>query len=201
MAGDLAASGVDALIVATPVNLRYLTGFTGSNGLALIVAGEQPGADGHVFFTDFRYTTQSAEQVAPALAREIVTGNLLDAAVRALTASAGTLGFDDAGTSVADHERLRAALGEGWQLRACGGAVERLRAVKDEGEVQHMRAAAQLADEALRSAAGRRPGGPLRARRGGRAGAAHAPPRRLGAELPLDRRRGRARRAAACRAA
>ncbi len=151
LAGDLAGRGVDALIVATPVNLRYLTGYTGSNGLALIVASEQPGADGHVFFTDFRYVTQSAEQVAPALAREIVTGNLLDAAVRTLEQSSGTLGFDDAGTSVADHERLRAALGEAWQLRACGGAVERLRAVKDEGEVQRLRAAAQLADEALRT--------------------------------------------------
>jgi Xaa-Pro aminopeptidase len=151
LAADLAGRGVDALIVATPVNLRYLTGFTGSAGLALIAAGEQPGGEGHVFFTDFRYATQSAEQVAPALAREIVTGNLLDAAVRTLGPSAGTLGFDDAGTSVADHERLRAALVEGWQLRACGGAVERLRAVKDEGEVQRMRAAAQLADEALRT--------------------------------------------------
>jgi Xaa-Pro aminopeptidase len=148
LAGDLSERGVDALIVASPVNLRYLTGFTGSNGLALIHAGE-PGGDGHLFFTDFRYTTQSAEQVAPALEREIVTGNLLDAAVRRLQEPSGTIGFDDASTSVADHERLRAALAQGWQLRGCAGAVERLRAVKDESEVERMRAAAQLADEAL----------------------------------------------------
>jgi Xaa-Pro aminopeptidase len=148
LAGDLSELGVDALIVASPLNLRYLTGFTGSNGLALIRAGG-PATDGHLFFTDFRYTTQSAEQVAPGLEREIVSGNLLDAAVRRLHGPSGTLGFDDASTSVADHERLRAALAQGWQLRACGGAVERLRAVKDEGEVARMRAAAQLADEAL----------------------------------------------------
>ena len=52
--------------------------------------------------------------------------------------------------TVAEHERLRAALPAGWELRACAGAVERLRAVKDAAEVERMRAAAQLADEALR---------------------------------------------------
>jgi Xaa-Pro aminopeptidase len=148
LAADLADRGLDALLVSRPVNLRYLTGFTGSNGLALIAAKNAAAA--HRFFTDFRYTTQSAEQVAPVLEREIVSGNLLDAAVRALSGEEGTLGVDDAATTVAEYERLRAALPPGWALRGCAGAVERLRAVKDEREVQRMRAAAQLADDALR---------------------------------------------------
>jgi Xaa-Pro aminopeptidase len=147
LSGDLARRGVDALLVNTPVNVRYLTGFTGSNGLALIAADEQTGA--HRFFTDFRYTTQSAEQVAPLLAREIATGNLLQAAARTLAGSGGTLGFDDASVTVADHGRLRDALAPGWDLAPCAGAVERLRAVKDAQEIERMRAAAQLADEAL----------------------------------------------------
>jgi Xaa-Pro aminopeptidase len=149
LAGELAERDVDALIVDAPVNLRYLTGFTGSNGLALIAGGDLA-PDGHRFFTDFRYTTQSAEQVPPGLEREIVTGNLIDAALKGLSDSGGTLGFDDASLTVAEHERLRAALPEGWVLSACAGAVERLRAVKDAAEVERMRAAAQLADEALR---------------------------------------------------
>lgn len=148
LSGELSERGVDALLVSAPVNVRYLTGFTGSSGLALITAGER--SAGHRFFTDFRYTTQSAEQVAPLLAREIVTGNLLLAAARTLTGSGGTLGFDDASVTVADHKRLRDALAPGWELAPCAGAVERLRAVKDTQEVQRMRAAAQLADEALR---------------------------------------------------
>jgi Xaa-Pro aminopeptidase len=148
LAGQLAGRGVDALLVSTPVNVRYLTGFTGSNGLALIAAGEQAG--GHRFLTDFRYTTQSAEQVPAALAREIVTGNLLQAAARTLQGPGGKLGFDDASVTVADHERLREALAQGWELVPCAGAVERLRAVKDAQEIERMRAAAQLADEALR---------------------------------------------------
>jgi Xaa-Pro aminopeptidase len=153
LAAQLSERGVDALLVSTPFNLRYLTGFTGSNGLALLAAGEQglPGGAPHRFLTDFRYTTQAGEQVPDAFAREIVTGNLLDAAARSLQGSAGILGFDEAGMTVAAHERVRAALPPDWELRPCAGAVERLRAIKDAGEVARMRAAAQLADEALRA--------------------------------------------------
>ena len=147
LAGELRERGVDALLVSAPVNLRYTTGFTGSSGLALIVAD----GDGHRFFTDFRYDEQSAMQVPAILHREIVTGSLVHAALRALGAGGGKLGFDDASVTVAEHERLRADIAQGWELQPCGGAIERLRAVKDADEVAIMRASAQLADEALRS--------------------------------------------------
>jgi Xaa-Pro aminopeptidase len=150
LSAELTQRGVDALVVDGAVNVRYLTGFTGSSGLALIAAGDRQGA-GARFFTDFRYTTQSAEQIPPSLDREIVTGNLLDAAARSLDGSGGTLGFDDASLTVAEHERLRETLVPAWELRRCAGAVERLRAVKDAAEIERMRAAAQLADDALRS--------------------------------------------------
>jgi Xaa-Pro aminopeptidase len=140
---------LDALLVATPLNVRYATNFTGSNGLALVCAQPEEGERGNRFFTDFRYTLQSAEQVPQAFAREIVSGNLLEAAVRSLQGAEGRLGFDDAHTTVAEHERLRTALAEGWELVPCAGIVERLRAVKDAEEIERMRAAAQLADGAL----------------------------------------------------
>ncbi len=155
LAGELRERDLDALLVSAPVNVRYVTGFTGSNGLALVLAGEDAGeeragsARGR-FFTDFRYRTQSAEQVVESFAREIVVGGLLDAAAGTLAGSNGTLGFDDAHLTVAAHARLRQALPDGWELAPCAGVVEQLRAVKDELEVQRMRAAAQLADEALR---------------------------------------------------
>ena len=147
LAERLRERGVNALLVTAPVNVRYLTGYTGSNGVALVLADGEPRGR---FFTDFRYRTQSAGQVAPAYEREIVTGSLLEAAAGTLAASGGTLGFDDASLTVAAHERLAKALPDGWELAACGGEVEGLRAVKDEREVQRMHAAAQLADEALR---------------------------------------------------
>jgi Xaa-Pro aminopeptidase len=152
LAADLGERGVDALLVDAPVDLRYLTGFTGSHGLTILGASEAGRtSDGrHRFFTDFRYTTQSAEQVPETFSREIVTGNLLEAAARSLNAAGGTLGFDEDSTTVADHARLRAALCERWTLEPCAGAVERLRAVKDAQEIARIRAAAELADEALR---------------------------------------------------
>jgi Xaa-Pro aminopeptidase len=149
LAAQLHERELDALIVATPVNVRYVTGFTGSNGLALLRADGDSAAGAGSFFTDFRYTLQSAEQVSEAFTREIVTGSLLEAAARALAQTGGRLGFDDAHTTVAEHARLRAALADGWELVPAAGIVERLRAVKDEDEVERMRAAAQLADRAL----------------------------------------------------
>jgi Xaa-Pro aminopeptidase len=149
LAAQLRERELDALLVVAPLNLRYVTNFTGSNGLALLRADPGEGEDGDRFFTDFRYTLQSAEQVPQAFARSIVTGSLLDAATRALGEAGGRLGFDDAHTTVAEHERLRKALAEGWELVPSAGIVEQLRAVKDAGEIERMRAAAQLADRAL----------------------------------------------------
>jgi Xaa-Pro aminopeptidase len=149
LAAALRERELDALLVVAPLNLRYLTNFTGSNGLALLRAEPGEGEDGDRFFTDFRYTLQSAEQVPQSFARSIVTGSLLDAATRALGEGPGRLGFDDAHTTVAEHERLRKALAGGWELVPSAGLVERLRAVKDAGEIERMRAAAQLADRAL----------------------------------------------------
>lgn len=149
VAGELAAIGVDRLLVSTSVNLLYLTGYTGTNGLALIAAGEAE----HRFFTDFRYATQSAEQVPGEFEREIAPAELLEAAARALGAGGASgqrkLGFDDAALTVKQHARLRELLAAGWELVACGGLVERLREVKDEQEIAAVRAAAALADEAL----------------------------------------------------
>jgi Xaa-Pro aminopeptidase len=136
----IAAEALDALIVEGAANLHYLTGYTGSNGLALLRA------DGSGrFFTDFRYQSAVAEQVDDAFVCEIVTGDLHDALARLLTG--GRVGFDDAKTSV----RRRASLGElaspTVELVGAAGLVERLRAVKDEAEIAAIAAAATLIDE------------------------------------------------------
>ncbi len=145
---DLRTREVDALLVDALLGVRYLTGFTGTHGLA-VIAAEPPAA--HRFFTDFRYATQSAEQVSSMFEREIVVGELLEAAVASLDAAGGRLGFDDASVTVAQHARLRELLEDRWELVGCAGAVERLRAVKDANEIARIRAASELADEALRT--------------------------------------------------
>src|SRR6185437_2048000 len=85
--------------------------------------------------------------------REIAAGELIEAAARVLGAGGvegeQRLGFDDASLTVKQHARLRELLAQGWELVPCAGIVERLREVKDEREVQRIRAAAELADRAL----------------------------------------------------
>jgi len=145
---------LDWLLVGVGVNLRYLTGFTGSNGLALIDAG---GRGRHRFLTDFRYDTQAAQQVPAGFERQIVSGDLLAAAAGALgelsggssRADARRLGFDDAATSVKQHVRLLELLDSGWELVGCAGVVEDLREVKDASEIEAIVAACTLADAAL----------------------------------------------------
>jgi Xaa-Pro aminopeptidase len=147
---------VDRLLVSEPVNLRYLSAYTGTNGLLLISAHEQVP---HRFFTDFRYVSQAAQQVPEGIKREIAAGDLFEAATRVLNEERregeNRLGFDDAVLSVKQHARLRELLAcaregdESWELVPCSGIVERLREVKDEHEVTVIRAAAELADEAL----------------------------------------------------
>jgi Xaa-Pro aminopeptidase len=151
LARELDELELDALLVDSLVSVRYLTGFSGSNGLVLAV-GDTDGAElgAHRFLSDFRYATQSAEQVPDAFAREIVAEDLLAALASSLAASSGRLGFDDANVTVKRHAQLAELLGSGWQLIPSAGAVERLRAVKDEGEIARIRAASELADEALR---------------------------------------------------
>jgi Xaa-Pro aminopeptidase len=152
LADVVAERGLDALLVTGLVNVRWLTGFTGSSALALVGAGP----DGvRVFLTDFRYLTQSAEQVPEAWAKDIAQ-ELLPAIGERLPEGDGLrLGFDDAGLSVRDHAKLAKSLREGVELVAAGGAVEDLRAIKDETELQAIRAAARLADSALEEVLGR----------------------------------------------
>jgi Xaa-Pro aminopeptidase len=136
------ARDLDLLLVTDLTDLRWTTGFTGSNGAAIV------GPDVRTFVTDFRYLTQSAEQV-PDFRREISTADLLAGVVATLPSGPLRLGFDDATMSVKAHKHLRELVRDEVELVPASGIVAELRAVKDEGEVAKIRAAAKLADEAL----------------------------------------------------
>ncbi len=146
LAAQLPGRELDALLVVELHNLRWLTGFTGTNGLAIL------GADGlRRFATDFRYVEQAEAQV-PDFERVRAPQELLEAVGENLPGAAGAplrLGFDDAHVSVKQHARLRQLLGERVELVPAAGMVERARAVKEPAEVERIRAAAALADEAF----------------------------------------------------
>jgi Xaa-Pro aminopeptidase len=137
---QLAEKELDALVVTNLVNLRYLTGYTGSNGVGVVGPGLR------LFFTDFRYLTQAAEQVPDEFERAQGQRDLLGEVAERLS---GRVGFEDATMSVRQHERFRGLVGAAAELVPAGDLVEKLRAVKDPGEVDRIREAARLADEAL----------------------------------------------------
>jgi Xaa-Pro aminopeptidase len=136
---------LDCLLVTNLVNVRYLSGFTGTNGACVV------GRDERLFLTDSRYAEQARQQVDGFELLEARRELLGDLAARLH----GRAGFDDAHVSVKAHRLLGEKVGDGVELAAAAGLVERLRAVKEEAELRTMRAAAELADaayEELRSA-------------------------------------------------
>jgi Xaa-Pro aminopeptidase len=134
---------IDVLLVDALVNVRYLTGFTGSSALALV------SPDKLVFVTDFRYVEQAAEQVDAAFERIRAPQELMDAIADVLPPGVLRLGFDDEHLSVRIHQRLLELLPGRIELVPAGGLIEELRAVKDAEEIARIAAAAELADAAL----------------------------------------------------
>jgi Xaa-Pro aminopeptidase len=135
---------LDAILITNLLNVRYLTGFTGSNAALLVAAGD----DGESLFgTDARYQGQAAEQV-PDLRQLIDRG--CDVALAGSAAKEGCrrLGFDSGHVTVDGLAALTAAA-EGCELVRAPGLVERLRVVKDDGEVEALRMACAAADAAL----------------------------------------------------
>jgi len=129
---------LDCLLVTNLVNVRYLTGFTGTNGACVITPDER------LFLTDSRYVEQAKQQVTEFEHLEASRELLGDLAARLR----GRAGFDDAHVSVKAHAALAEKVPDGIELVAAAGLVEGLRAVKDEAELAAIGAATALADGA-----------------------------------------------------
>jgi Xaa-Pro aminopeptidase len=140
LAAGLAERELDLILVTEIVNVGYLTGFGGTNGACVC------GPDTRLFLTDFRYTERAEAEVE---GWEVLT--VRDDWLGGIAARlSGRVGFEDDHVSVRLLERLRGKLPDGVELAAAGGAVERLRRVKDDGELAAIAAAAELADEVWR---------------------------------------------------
>jgi Xaa-Pro aminopeptidase len=140
VAERLAERELDLLLVTDLVNVRYLTGFSGTNGLAIV------GPEERRFLTDFRYVERAKAEVdgfelqrAPQELRTALADGWPPGELR--------VGFEDQHVSVRLHTELRETLPDRIELVAAGGVVEAERAVKEPGEVAAIRAAAELADE------------------------------------------------------
>ena len=140
-------SGCEALLVTNLVDIRYLTGFTGSAGLLLV------DPERSLLVSDGRYEEQAADEVAASGAEVVVAISRTVAGQRALLAEAAAghrrLGLQAASVSWAAQRAYAAEWFPDAEVVPTDGAVEHLRAVKDSGEIARMEAAAAIADAAL----------------------------------------------------
>jgi Xaa-Pro aminopeptidase len=149
--GHLRELDLDALLVVDLRNIRYLTGFTGSNAALLVHAADEPQAEQRtVFCTDGRYLTQSERQV-PELERMIDRRSSLALATRAgeQREHYARTGYESQHVTVEHLDELVAAAGSGVKLVRTPGQVESLRMIKDDTEVEALRMACAAADRAL----------------------------------------------------
>jgi Xaa-Pro dipeptidase len=139
--GETESLEVDALLVTNLVNVRYLTGFTGSNAALLLLRNAV------VLATDGRYTTQVSEEVpdVDVLINPELTATLLRRASEARTAR---LAFEEYDVTVAGHDAMLAAA-DGVELMRMGRPVEALRAVKDDSELALLAKACEIGDAAF----------------------------------------------------
>ncbi|HEV7769228.1 MAG TPA: Xaa-Pro peptidase family protein [Solirubrobacterales bacterium] len=136
---------LDRLLVTDLTNVRYLTGFTGSNGACVCGAGMR------IFFTDFRYTERAASEVSGWETVTVSTDWLGGIAEHLV----GKVGFEDDKVPVRTLVKLKEKLAEGVEAVPAGGTVERLRRLKDEGELAAIEAVSKLADEVWEWSVGR----------------------------------------------
>lgn len=139
---ELAASGIDVLLVTNLTNVRYLTGFSGSNGQVLVT----PAAA--IFLTDPRYSARAGELVSGAEI-EIYPTRLPDVlAPRLKDMGTTTVGVEATTMTLAERDKLAEAL-SGIELVPVEGTVEELRRTKEPEEIAAIAAAAKITDDAF----------------------------------------------------
>ncbi|MDH3681505.1 MAG: Xaa-Pro peptidase family protein [Acidimicrobiia bacterium] len=141
--------GVDLLVVTKPANVRWLTGFTGSNGQLVVTADEL------IAITDGRYREQIAAELDASgvtATVEVTTTEVGDILARAAPSGA-RLGLESQHVTWKQHDQFAAWL-PGRELVAVDSLLEELRKTKDPGERSRLERAAAMADGALSRAVG-----------------------------------------------
>jgi Xaa-Pro aminopeptidase len=144
----LAPAGLDALVVSSIPNIRYLTGFSGSSALVMVTAGAA------LFISDSRYRVQSQEEVG-GLARIVIDSNGFWERLFKLLPEYPELtrvGYEADHLTAREAERL-AAPDRPWRFQGTTDLVESLRAVKAPEEIAAIRRAGTVATAALAEAA------------------------------------------------
>ena len=141
LAATLAAQRIDAILVTDLTHMRYLTGFSGSNG-ALLLRKDLSA----VVTTDGRYVTQIAEEVPDikAVIQRNVGANLLEN-----LEGPQRVGFESSFVSVEQFKKLEEACPEDVTLVPVSGVIEKQRETKDSFELEQLEKVALVANNAL----------------------------------------------------
>ena len=135
---SLSEQNLDGFVVSHAANLRYLCGYTGSNGLLLFLAGRR------VFFTDGRYTQQAREEVQGARI-VIAKGPLLNDAAKLINnLNSAAVGFEADNTTVAAAGQMRKLVHKKVNWKATTGLIMRQRMIKDAEELRAITEAVKL---------------------------------------------------------
>ncbi|MGG3808956.1 M24 family metallopeptidase [Geobacillus thermodenitrificans] len=132
---------IDGLLVTNGYNRRYITGFTGTAGVAIV------SREGAVFITDFRYVEQASKQVE---GFEIVqhSGPIIEEIAKQVKRlGIGKLGFEQEHVTYAAYKAYEEAISA--ELVPTAHVVEKLRLIKSEAEIKILKEAAEIADAAF----------------------------------------------------
>lgn len=148
----MAERKVQALLVTSPASVRYLTGYSGSNGLVLLTPSEAH------FFTDPRYALDAAQNITCQV--HVARKPLLDEAAGIIKRKRlKTIGFEPSWLHVDQFRRLEEQIPLGVTLEPVDGLVEELRLVKSSDEIERIRRSVLLNSDAYaRTLRGVRPG-------------------------------------------
>lgn len=138
---------LDAILISSPENRRYLSGFSGSAGYLLVSEMDA------ILATDFRYTEQAGNQ-APDFRVERITGSHDWFPGFTSELKVKRVGFESQDMTVATHTAFLKAAAEAEEtnhpeLISTSGIVDRLRALKDQNEIELLKRAIRISDEAL----------------------------------------------------
>ena len=148
ISSGLAAHKIDAVLVSFGPNLRYLSGFTGSNGALLALP------DRTILFTDPRYTIQSHQESTCEIkiSKRPITEDILAAIAKR---KIKRIGFEPGRMSFEVHDKLKSKLPMRSSLVPVAGWIEELRRVKSPGEIARIRRSVETNSRAFEQAARR----------------------------------------------
>lgn len=137
----LVEHNLDALIVTHPINRRYLTGFTGSAGVAIF------SRDTQIFITDFRYVEQAEKQAKDFTIIQHTQAIEVEIAEQLKQLHAKRVGFEENNITYAEFSRYKNLFN--CELVPTSDLIEQLRVIKTDKELMILKEAAQIADAAF----------------------------------------------------